>query len=233
MLTALDPAVRHGFTGRVPPSAPAPHVVDGDRQLTAQGTLRKRQLVDCAAALFAERGYAETRIKDIVDAAGVAKGLFYWYFDNKEALFAEVAVDIRLRLRKHQAAAIDPDADPLLQIRQGTEASVRFMAEHAHFFSLLEVENGAVTAESRKEGTDQHIGDVRSIIEAGQRRGSIIDEDPTLLALGVVGAVGYYSHYHRTGRIDVPIDDLAAYVGASVVRTLAADATCAAETLAS
>lgn len=194
--------------------------IDGDRQLTAQGLERKQQLVECAAALFAERGYAETRIKDIVEAAGVAKGLFYWYFENKEALFAEVAADIRLRLRKHQASAIDPTADPLVQIRQGTEASVRFMADNAHFFSLLEVENGAVTLDSRRQGTNQHIADVRSIIVAGQRSGTIVDEDPKLLALGVVGAVGFYSHYHRTGRLDVPIDELATYVGASVVRTL-------------
>ncbi len=194
--------------------------IDGDRQLTAQGLERKQQLVECAAALFAERGYAETRIKDIVEAAGVAKGLFYWYFENKEALFAEVAADIRLRLRKHQASAIDPTADPLVQIRQGTEASVRFMADNAHFFSLLEVENGAVTLDSRRQGTSQHIADVRSIIVAGQRSGTIVDEDPNLLALGVVGAVGFYSHYHRTGRLDVPIDELATYVGASVVRTL-------------
>ncbi len=194
--------------------------IDGDRQLTAQGLERKQQLVDCAAALFAQRGYAETRIKDIVEAAGVAKGLFYWYFENKEALFAEVAADIRLRLRKHQASAIDPTADPLVQIRQGTEASVRFMADNAHFFSLLEVENGAVTLDSRRQGTSQHIADVRSIIVAGQRSATIVDEDPVLLALGVVGAVGFYSHYHRTGRLDVPIDELATYVGASVVRTL-------------
>lgn len=196
---------------------------DADRQLTAQGKERKRQLVACAAALFAERGYAETRIKDIVDAAGVAKGLFYWYFENKEALFAEVAADIRLRLRKHQADAIDPDADALRQIRQGTESSVRFMADNAHFFSLLEVENGAVTEASRRKGTTQHIRDVKALIVAGQAEGTIVDEDPVLLALGVVGAVGYYSHYHRTGRLSVPIDELAAYVAGSVVRTLAAD----------
>ncbi|MCB0958296.1 MAG: TetR family transcriptional regulator, partial [Acidimicrobiales bacterium] len=39
----------------------------------------KQQLLDHAAALFAERGFAETRVLDIVGAAGVAKGLFYWY----------------------------------------------------------------------------------------------------------------------------------------------------------
>lgn len=205
--------------------------LDPDRQLTAQGRERKQQLIDCAATLFAERGYAETRIKDIVESAGVAKGLFYWYFENKEALFSEVAADIRLRLRKHQGSAIDATAPPLHQIRQGAEASVWFMAEHAHFFSLLEVENDRVSDRSRRKGTNQHISDVRTMIEAGQRDGSIVDEDPTLLALGVVGSVGYYSHYHRTGRLGVGVDELARFVAANVVRTLAIDSDTAAATI--
>ncbi len=212
-------------------TAPDP-TLDPDRQLTAQGRERKQQLIDCAATLFAERGYAETRIKDIVDSAGVAKGLFYWYFENKEALFAEVATDIRLRLRKHQGSAIDPAAPPLRQIRQGAEASVWFMAEHAHFFSLLEVENGRVSDRSRQKGTNQHIRDVRTMIEAGQADGSIVDENPSLLALGVVGSVGYYSHYHRTGRLEVTVDELAPFVAATVVRSLAADGDAAAAALA-
>ena len=65
--------------------------MEPDRRLTAQGLERKQQLLDRAAELFAERGYAETRVIDIVRAAGVAKGLFYWYFENKEALFKELA----------------------------------------------------------------------------------------------------------------------------------------------
>ena len=71
--------------------------MEPDRRLTAQGLERKQQLLDRAAELFAERGYAETRVIDIVRAAGVAKGLFYWYFENKEALFKELAESIRLQ----------------------------------------------------------------------------------------------------------------------------------------
>ncbi len=216
----------------MPEGAVAQPTGDADRQLTSQGLERKQQLVDHAARLFAERGFAETRIKDIVDAAGVAKGLFYWYFENKEALFAEVATDIRRRLRKHQGAAVDPDEDELRQIRRGTEASIHFMAEHAHFFSLLEVETGAVTEEARRRGTEQHLRDVRRIIEQGQRAGTIVDEDPQLLALAVVGSVGFYSHYHRSGRSRVSIEELARFVSRQVVRTLAADADLAGAALA-
>ena len=46
-----------------------------NRSLTRQGQERKQQLLDHAAELFAARGYADTRVVDIVEAAGVAKGL--------------------------------------------------------------------------------------------------------------------------------------------------------------
>ena len=163
--------------------------MEPDRRLTAQGLERKQQLLDRAAELFAERGYAETRVIDIVRAAGVAKGLFYWYFENKEALFKELAGSIRLNLRREQGAALRDDAPPLVNLYRGTEVSVRFMAEHAHFFSLLEVEGRNFT-DVLRQGTQQHINDMVRIVEAGQADGTIREEDPTLLALGVVGSVG-------------------------------------------
>ena len=195
-----------------------------DRQLTSQGQERKDQLLACAAELFAERGYAETRVLDIVRAAGVAKGLFYWYFENKEALFRELVETNRLRLRKAQALAIDPGAEPLMRIRQGAEASVRFMASYAHFFALLEVENlEKQFADELRKGTEVHASDVASVLREGIDDGTVRDEDPDLLAFGVVGTVGYYGHFHRTGRLPIPEDELAAFVGRFVVCSLASD----------
>lgn len=195
-----------------------------DRRLTAQGQERKEQLLDHAATLFAERGYAETRILDIVKAVGVAKGLFYWYFENKEALFRELVEQNRLRLRQAQGTAIDPAAEPLLRLRQGAEASVHFMATFSHFFALLEVENLEKTfADERRKGTEVHTADVAAIIREGIADGTIRPEVPELLAYGVVGTVGYYGHFHRTGRMPLPVDDLAAFVGRWVVCSLASD----------
>ncbi len=48
----------------------------------------KRQgLLDAAYALFLEKGTAKTAISDIVDRAGVAKGTFYLYFKDKDAVY--------------------------------------------------------------------------------------------------------------------------------------------------
>ena len=204
-----------------------------DRHLTAQGQERKEQLLDHAATLFAERGYAETRILDIVKAAGVAKGLFYWYFENKEGLFRELVEQNRLRLRRAQAKAIDPAAEPLLRLRQGAEASVRYMATYANFFALLEVENmEKAFADERTKGTVVHTDDVSAIIREGIADGTIRDEPLELLAYGVVGTVGYYGHFHRTGRMPMPVDELAAFVGRWVVCSLASDESIARRVLA-
>jgi AcrR family transcriptional regulator len=204
-----------------------------DRRLTSQGQERKQQLLDQAATLFAERGYADTRVLDIVQAAGVAKGLFYWYFENKEALFRELVELNRLNLRRAQAEAIDLDAEPLVRIRQGAEASVRYMAQYANFFSLLEVENlDKQFADELRKGTEIHTADVAAIIRAGVADGTIRDEDPEVAAYGVVGTVGYYGHFHRTGRLDLDPDGLAAFVGRFVVCALASDESIARRVLA-
>jgi AcrR family transcriptional regulator len=203
-----------------------------DRQLTSQGAERKQQLLDAAARLFAEQGYAATRVVDIVEAAGVAKGLFYWYFENKEALFRELAAGIRRRLRRTQAAAIDDDAPALVRLLQGTVASVQFMAENAPFFSLLEVE-GRNVSDVLRQGTEEHLHDVAVLIADGQRDGTVTDMEPAeLLALATVGTVGQFSHFHRTGRIDLSLDELSSYVARLVARMLTADEAVARTSLA-
>lgn len=48
---------------------------------------RPAELMDAALVLFAEKGFAATRLEEIAASAGVSKGTVYLYFENKEALF--------------------------------------------------------------------------------------------------------------------------------------------------
>jgi len=192
-----------------------------DRQLTEQGRERKQQLVDAAIGLFAERGYSATRILDICDRAGVAKGLFYWYFPTKLDLFSELVRSMRHQLRRAQADAMSDDADALTRIHQGAAASVRFMAEHATYFALVEVERtDPAIADALRHGSEVYLDDVTALIEQAQANGTVIDADPRLLALGVLGAVSSFSNAWRSGRIDMSDDELAGFVADWVRRAL-------------
>ncbi|MBD3920476.1 TetR/AcrR family transcriptional regulator [Paenibacillus sp. PR3] len=51
----------------------------------------KQRIVDCARALFSQKGYAATSIQDICKAAGCSKGGVYHHFANKEGLFVYIA----------------------------------------------------------------------------------------------------------------------------------------------
>ncbi len=48
---------------------------------------RPSEILEAALAVFAERGYAATRMDDIARRAGVTKGTIYLYFDSKDAVF--------------------------------------------------------------------------------------------------------------------------------------------------
>lgn len=48
--------------------------------------LRRKQILDAAIQVFAERGFHRTTIRDVAKAAGVADGTIYNYFENKIAL---------------------------------------------------------------------------------------------------------------------------------------------------
>jgi AcrR family transcriptional regulator len=56
------------------------------------------RLLETATALFAEKGYAGTSVREIVDQAGVSKPVLYYYFKSKEGLFyaiLEWAADVQ------------------------------------------------------------------------------------------------------------------------------------------
>jgi AcrR family transcriptional regulator len=60
---------------------------------------RRRAVLDASLRVFSERGYHATRISDLIEAAGIARGTFYLYFDSKNAIFHELLDDLLLRIR--------------------------------------------------------------------------------------------------------------------------------------
>ncbi len=53
---------------------------------------KKTAIEDAAFALFCEKGIKKTSIDEIVDRSDVAKGTFYLYFKNKQALVDELVL---------------------------------------------------------------------------------------------------------------------------------------------
>lgn len=48
--------------------------------------IRREEILDAAAALFAEKGYVQTSTGDIMNRVGIAKGTLYYHFSSKEEI---------------------------------------------------------------------------------------------------------------------------------------------------
>src|SRR5579859_5127367 len=59
---------------------------------------RRQQILGVARDVFAKRGYHAAKIEDIVQAAGIARGTFYLYFEDKRAIFEEIVDRVLARI---------------------------------------------------------------------------------------------------------------------------------------
>ena len=72
---------------------------------------RPQELLDAALSVFAERGYRNTRLEEVAEAAGVTKGTIYHYFSTKEELL--------LRAIEHHHERVFGQLEALLAGQQG------------------------------------------------------------------------------------------------------------------
>ena len=64
-----------------------------DRITRANGEASRRRILDAAAEIAGERGYAGTSISEVSTRSGLPKSSIYWHFADKDALFAAVIED--------------------------------------------------------------------------------------------------------------------------------------------
>ena len=74
---------------------------------------RRKQIVTAAVQLFSERGYFQTTVQEIADAAGVSAGLIYQYFDDKEDLLLLAILDVLDSYTNEIPKAVEGITDPL------------------------------------------------------------------------------------------------------------------------
>ncbi len=91
---------------------------------TDRGDKRPR-LVEAATAVFAQKGYASTRVADIAEHAGVGKGTVYEYFSSKEellfAVFESINIDISSRMKLALSEGVSASETLLDLLRLGAE----------------------------------------------------------------------------------------------------------------
>lgn len=99
----------------------------GRRQQFSAGT--KRTLVDVAADLFTEHGYANTSLDSIVAGAEVTKGALYHHFSGKQGLFEAVFERVEGDAARRIQSAIKGIRDPWEKATAGLRAFLEVVRE--------------------------------------------------------------------------------------------------------
>jgi len=145
---------------------------------------RPPEILDAALAVFAEKGFAATRLDDIAAKAGITKGTIYLYFDSKQALFEALA-------RQSIGAQIDHIQAQLAQFPGTSAELLRFVLSTMGRFAitsdrvvlprlvLAEAANFPKLAEFwRREVVERGIALMSGIIQRGIDRGEFRKIEP-------------------------------------------------------
>ena len=79
-----------------------------------KGERRKQELLKIAYKMFLTKGYENTSVDDIIEAAGIAKGTYYYYFESKEQTLEEV-IDMMLDAMVEKAEMLQVQDIPVQQ----------------------------------------------------------------------------------------------------------------------
>ncbi|HXY27320.1 MAG TPA: TetR/AcrR family transcriptional regulator [Acidimicrobiales bacterium] len=97
-------------------------------------------MVEAAKKVFERDGFLEARIVDIAEAANLAPGSFYHYFDSKEELFLEVAQmqEERLTAPSDDPAVDGSDGAPRDRIRRANRLYLERYRDEAALMGVIE-----------------------------------------------------------------------------------------------
>ena len=97
----------------------------------------RERLLETAIGMFAEKGYAGTSVRKIVERAGVSKPVLYYYFQSKEGLFLAI-LDMAENLQKQLLSEILESEgnvlDRLLSLYRRVYAGI---GEHRSLYKMI------------------------------------------------------------------------------------------------
>jgi AcrR family transcriptional regulator len=91
---------------------------------------RRDQLLAIAAGLFAQRGFKNTTVRDIADAAGILSGSLYHHFDSKESMVDEILSSFQDELFATYDRILASDLDAREKVEAVVRASFDAIDQH-------------------------------------------------------------------------------------------------------
>ncbi|QFS90371.1 HTH-type transcriptional repressor KstR2 [Mycobacterium sp. THAF192] len=182
----------------------------------SKSALTRSRILDAAARVLSDRGYAGLRLTDVAAAADLQAPAIYYYFPSRDELIEEVMWAGIADMREHVAAALEkvPDGTaPLDRLLIAAEAHLRHELEISHYTTAAIRNSGQVPQAIRKRQIleEERYGDIwRRLINEVARDGVLRPElDLYIAQMLVLGALNWAVEWWnpRRGSVEAVVEN--------------------------
>ncbi len=152
----------------------------------------RERIVGAAAEVFAEKGYRQSAVDDIVERSRTSKGSFYHFFPSKEAIFLALLERLGSLLLARVSGEVERASGALDRVDAALAAALSTLQEHRTLARILVVEAPALG-----HGFDARLfalhrrfaAYIASHLDGAVREGAIPALDTELAAYAWLGAI--------------------------------------------
>ena len=159
---------------------------------TASSPDYRAKIGTVAEALFAERGFDGTSIREIAEHAGATKALLYHYYDNKEALYQTLLEDAVSGVVTQIEAIAADGTEPETQLRAVIQVFIDAYHDAPHRFQMVQRtidDHHAVAAVLAERWFSRAHRALQDIVARGVRRGDLKPLPVQMVPLAIIGLV--------------------------------------------
>jgi len=162
---------------------------------------RREQIEDVASALFSDRGYAATSMRDIARALDLQGGSLYAHILSKEAVLSSIVQQAAERFRTAVEPIAHGQGTAAERLRRMIHAHVDVVAagrERATVFLFEWTFLGPERREAVASARDAYEGYFRQVIAEGMAAGELAGHDHKLAATFLLSAMNGLAHWYRS-----------------------------------
>lgn len=154
-------------------------------------------VLEAAEAIFAEKGFAATRLEDVADRVGIRRASIVYYFKDKKELYHAVLASVLGGLRDRIDAALSREGPLPARVEAGVAAWVDYVGARPSLARLL-LREVADAAPGRRPAVLDHTRPFFDLVrrEVFERDGAALAQfspiDPVHLASTIVGATVFF-----------------------------------------
>ena len=152
----------------------------------------RQKILDAAAQVFAEKGYHDTRVDEIVSRSSTSKGAVYHYFPGKQQIFFALIDEFVALLESRLREAIETESRGIERVHAALQTGFQTFRQYRTLAKIALVQAvglGRAFEEKRAEIDERFIRLIQQYLEEAVAEGSIPPLEPDIAARAWMGAL--------------------------------------------